>query len=416
MGTGIYVCGGAPPPPFWGSREPPGEVFRAMAQYGNDSGRNDRWYWAIALGLIITGIAAPVGILMIVMKMLNGDDNKKKAPQTAAGQQQNLGARTSTSAYRGQSAPQQMSRPSTAPAGQKGRSSYMLDRLAKKGKSLTLWGGILTAIFSISFLTTAAEYLWVLPDIAWFLQETVPLLCFTAVGGGMLWTGLRRKKRARLFRQYLNMIGGKKVVSISSLASATGTAPEKVRETLEDMLEYDLFPAGYVDYGGDQLILSGAGVGEKPKAAPAAKAAPEESPENAVLKEIRAVNDDIDNEKLSAQIDRIGVITAKIFDYQKSHPDKSPQLHSFLSYYRPTTLKILRAYAQLEDQEVAGENITAAMERIESMMDKVVEGFETQLDLLFQGDAMDITADVEVLERMLAKDGLAEHQGLTLGG
>ena len=89
-----------------------------MAQYGNDSGRNDRWYWAIALGLIITGIAAPVGILMIVMKMLNGDDNKKKAPQTAAGQQQNLGARTSTSAYRGQSAPQQMSRPSTAPAGQ----------------------------------------------------------------------------------------------------------------------------------------------------------------------------------------------------------------------------------------------------------------------------------------------------------
>ena len=170
-----------------------------------------------------------------------------------------------------------------------------------------------------------------------------------------------------------------------------------------------------MDYGGDRLILSGAGVEEKPKVAPAAKAAPEESPENTVLKEIRAVNDDIDNEKLSAQIDRIGVITAKIFDYQKSHPDKSPQLHSFLSYYLPTTLKILRAYAQLEDQEVAGENITAAMERIESMMDKVVEGFETQLDLLFQGDAMDITADVEVLERMLAKDGLSEHQGLTLG-
>ena len=54
------------------------------------------------------------------------------------------------------------------------------------------------------------------------------------------------------------------------------------------------------------------------------------------------------------------------------------------------------------------------MERIEHMMDKVVEGFETQLDMLFQGDAMDITADVEVLERMLAKDGLAEHQGMKL--
>ena len=51
----------------------------------------------------------------------------------------------------------------------------------------------------------------------------------------------------------------------------------------------------------------------------------------------------------------------------------------------------------------------------ESRVRDVVEGFETQLDLLFQGDAMDITADVEVLERMLAKDGLSGQEGMTLG-
>ena len=127
------------------------------------------------------------------------------------------------------------------------------------------------------------------------------------------------------------------------------------------------------------------------------------------------MKESISNQKLAEQVDRIGLITAKILDYQKSHPEKSPQLHSFLSYYLPTTLKILRAYSQLEAQEVAGENITAAMARIEGMMDKVVEGFEKQLDQLFQGDAMDITTDVEVLERMLAKDGLAGQQGMTLG-
>ena len=66
-------------------------------------------------------------------------------------------------------------------------------------------------------------------------------------------------------------------------------------------------------------------------------------------------------------------------------------------------------------RNVSGENIAAAMERIEGMMDKVVDGFEKQLDLLFQGDAMDITADVEVLERMLAKDGLSGQEGMTLG-
>ena len=135
-----------------------------------------------------------------------------------------------------------------------------------------------------------------------------------------------------------------------------------------------------------------------------------------MLQEIRTINDQIDNPKLSQQIDRIGVITAKVFEYQRSHPQKSPQLHSFLSYYLPTTLKILRSYAQLEGQEVDGQNISAAMERIENMMDKVVEGFEKQLDQLFQGDALDITTDVEVLERMLAKDGLSSQGGLHLGG
>ena len=383
-----------------------------MAQYKNNSGQgNDRLYWLIAIGLIITGGFAPIGILMIVIKLLNGDGKKRSQnrPVSAAVQQQNLGARTSGSI--GGTAQAAPAPKASAP---RKRTTPILNHLVSKGKKLTLWGGILAALAGFTFLSQATSYLWVLPDLAWYLEEVIPPLCFTAAGGGMLWAGLRKKKQARIYRQYLNMIGKQKSVSISSLASATGTSPEKVRNTLEDMLEYDLFPAGYLDYGGDKLILSGTGVEDKPKEQPAPKAEVKKDEQNSVLAEIRAVNDAIDNEKLSAQIDRIGMITAKIFDYQTSHPDKSPQLHSFLSYYLPTTLKILRAYAQLEDQEVAGENITAAMERIEHMMDKVVEGFETQLDMLFQGDAMDITADVEVLERMLAKDGLAEHQGMKL--
>ena len=48
-------------------------------------------------------------------------------------------------------------------------------------------------------------------------------------------------------------------------------------------------------------------------------------------------------------------------------------------------------------------------------MDKVVEGLEKQIDKLFQDDAMDIATDVQVLERMLEKDGLSGG-GMTLGG
>lgn len=49
------------------------------------------------------------------------------------------------------------------------------------------------------------------------------------------------------------------------------------------------------------------------------------------------------------------------------------------------------------------------------MMDKVVEGFEKQLDQLFQGTPWTSPPDVEVLERMLAKDGLSSQDGLHLG-
>ena len=130
------------------------------------------------------------------------------------------------------------------------------------------------------------------------------------------------------------------------------------------------------------------------------------SSDDAILREIKAINDAIPDEEMSRKIDRIGEITGKILDYQRQNPAKAGQLRQFLNYYLPTTLKILKAYAQMDAQGVQGSNISAAKARIEGMMDKVVEGFEKQLDQLFQTDAMDITADVAVLERMLDSDGL----------
>ena len=57
-----------------------------------------------------------------------------------------------------------------------------------------------------------------------------------------------------------------------------------------------------------------------------------------------------------------------------------------------------------------GENITTAKRRIEGIMDKVVEGYETQLDRLFKSDAIDITNDIKVLEKMMRMDGLSSRQ------
>ena len=368
--------------------------------------RGDFGFWVLAL--IFLFALPPVGILMIVLKLAGGGKKKSRAqgrhPYYIQQEQGRVGARTV-----------QMGGEEPKNAVAQPQISSKLSKMATKAKRLTVAGAALSAVFGFVALNTMASYLWVLPDLAWYLEGIVPPLCFFGAGLGCLWAGLRRKKQVRSYRTYLAMIGTKNAVSVSSLASALGTSPAKVQDALEDMLDEGFFPMGYLDYGSGQLVLSG-GVSDPPpqKEEPEAEK-PEEDPQNAVLEEIRAINAGIDNPKLNQQIDRIGAITAKVFEYQRSHPQKSAQLHSFLSYYLPTTLKILRAYAQLEDQEVEGENISAAMERIEGMMDKVVEGFEKQLDQLFQGDALDITADVEVLERMLAKDGLSTSDSLRMG-
>ena len=206
---------------------------------------------------------------------------------------------------------------------------------------------------------------------------------------------------------------------MATLAQAMPVSVATACDDLQDMLDDGILPTGYLDMGSGRLILSDEGIQDTP--APEPEPAGEEEPgdveetADAVLAEIQALDDAIQDPVMSEKISRIGTITGKIFAYQQKNPGKDSQLRSFLNYYLPTTLRILKAYAQMEAQGIEGENISAAKERIEGMMDKVVEGFEKQLDRLFENDAMDITTDVEVLERMLEKDGLSGG-GLTLGG
>jgi len=289
-------------------------------------------------------------------------------------------------------------------------------RLDGMGKGLTITGGILAGVFGIAILSTIGDY-WG----AWryMLSDLFPLMGFFGAGIMCLFAGTKQRKKGKRYKKYLSYIGKNQEISVSALASAMGQKEKVVYEDLQNMLDDGVLPMGYIDVAQGMLILSDEGLTRT--AAPQPEPAVEPEPvkkavedENAILQEIREVNDAIPDEVMSAKIDRIGEITGKILDYQRSHPSKSGQLRSFLNYYLPTTLKILRAYAQLDAQGIEGENITAAKKRIENMMDMVVDGFESQLDKLFADDALDITSDVQVLENMLRKDGLS-GDSMTLG-
>ena len=284
---------------------------------------------------------------------------------------------------------------------------------AKKGKKVR--GGTALVVLGIIFACGCG-----LPALITMIAGApvgfFVLMIFVLAGLGMLFGGIGLNRRKERFLNYLAYIGTNTEVDLAHMAASFGVPVRKLCKDLRKMLADRILPTGYLDLAAGKLFLT-----EDGYRAPVRKEEPTPESEHPkknddeILREIRRINDDIPDAVMSAKIDRIEEITGKILAYQKTHPDRSGQLRSFLNYYLPTTLKILRAYAQLDAQGIEGENISATKARIEGMMDQVVAGFEKQLDKLFHDDAMDIGSDVQVLENMLKKDGLSgDSDGMTM--
>lgn len=128
------------------------------------------------------------------------------------------------------------------------------------------------------------------------------------------------------------------------------------------------------------------------------------------ISELRRLNYNIENEKISAWIDDIENTTTKIFDVVIAHPDKLPQISKFLNYYLPTTMKLLNTYDRMGSQGVSGENISGTMKKVEETLEMVVKAFHKQLDTLFAGEALDVNADIAVMENLMKTEGLAEDE------
>ena len=131
------------------------------------------------------------------------------------------------------------------------------------------------------------------------------------------------------------------------------------------------------------------------------------------IADIRRLNDEIPDERISAQIDLIERLTAQIFDCVRKNPKKLSQIRQFLNYYLPTTIKLMEQYLTLQNQSLKTENITEGMQKIEDLLDKVIIAFQRQLDALFEADVVDITADIRVMEQMMASEGLTRKTDFT---
>lgn len=255
----------------------------------------------------------------------------------------------------------------------------------------------------------------------------LPLLIGSAFMAG---AGTRILGRVKRFKTYMRGLKGREYCSIKELAQNIGKSESYVLKDVRDMLKRNMFLQGHLDRQLTCLMVTDE-IYKQYQMTQAQVEAQQRKPEkieetpsgedsnqlpeevrrviqegNAYIQEIRRSNEAIPGEEISAKITRMELITRKIFNRVEQRPELVSDLHKFMGYYLPTTVKLLNAYQELDSQPVQGPNILSSKQEIEGTLDTINQAFENLLDSFFQDTAWDISSDISVLQTMLAQEGL----------
>ena len=302
------------------------------------------------------------------------------------------------------------------------------------GKAMKWTGYSLGGMFAVTAVilaivsgTTGAELVLPMGIIDVFLIASVAL--------GI--KGSRQEGLAKRFRRYQQVIGERTFCLIEELSAAIGKKPKFVQKDLRKMIRDGFFPQGYLDKKETCLITdqqtyqqylqtekayearaqeaqadgrkAGAQQASASVAAPHGREYQELLAEGqSYIRHIHTCNDKIEDPVISEKLDRMEMIVTRIFTEAGRNPDVADDLKKMMSYYLPTTKKLLDAYCELDEQPVPGENIETTKQEIAATLDTLNNAFAKLLDDLFEEKAWDISSDISVLNTMLAQEGLTE--------
>lgn len=125
---------------------------------------------------------------------------------------------------------------------------------------------------------------------------------------------------------------------------------------------------------------------------------------------LRKLNERIPNEKVTAAIDRMVASGESILAELSKNPTKARGMRRFLTYYLPTSVKLMESYAMQQEAGYKGENLNEIKNRIETNAETIAKSFETSLDSLYAGEAIDISSDIAVLDSMVNGKSIRDQQ------
>ena len=279
-------------------------------------------------------------------------------------------------------------------------------------------------------LIMAAAVFWGIPTA---IQSGTIYSISTAIGallggGCVLTSGILMRRAMQRYTAYLAIIGPNEAMEIETIAKKVGVKRKQAEQDLQKMIEKGYFgDTAYINKELGYIFMSSRADEELARAREAAmqktreaskKEAVKQNAEayDQILAKIRDVNDRIPDEAMTEKINQIESITREIFRAVEQEPEKRGKIDRFMSYFLPTTLKLLESYANLERTNIAGKNISQSKKSIEIAMDTVVDGFKHQLDELYKSDAVSIETEVDVLTKMINRETVTAKQEFGLGG
>ena len=368
--------------------------------------------WGLIVLLFIFGLS-PLALVLLFLKLFGVGSGEKKRQAAPPPLQETTGQRTSERVGR------QASQPNRA---QKTVHQVMKAPSQKKSTARTLMivGAILAAVGLVACAEPVEMIVWS-KDLFLYLEDLLSALAMLVGGGAMLGSGLAMNRSMKRYAQYLAVMGDRPAMSVEELARVTGFSQRRVTKDLQAMISKGFFGGkAYLNRELGYFFRSSQADEDwqrRQEEAEEAAAPPKEAEEgySGILRNIRRANDRIADPVLSAKIDRLEEVTAKIFQAVEADPKKRSSIDTFLNYYLPTTQKLLDSYAEFEATGVEGANLGQAKDRIEKTMDSIVAGFEHQLDELYKMDAMNVDSDIRVMETMLRRDTASAEKDFGLG-
>ena len=301
------------------------------------------------------------------------------------------------------------------------------------GILFTTLGIALVGMFGVTAATLGIAGIFI-DAVANKMQRGMFVFIAAIVASGALGIyGNTLRKKVNRFRSYVRTLNGKTYVKIEELAKGVRKSPKFVKRDLKKMIKNRMFLEGHLDEEGNYLITSDESYEQYMQTKKASEIQEREMQEKeqaeqklrgtlseevqevikegeAYLEEIRSCNEAIPGVEISNKMYHLENVILRIFKRVEQHPELISDLHKFMDYYLPTTVKLLKAYEELDKQPVEGENIKTAKQEIENTLDTINEAFENLLDSFFRNTAWDVSTDISVLKTMLAQEGLTGNK------